>query len=198
MIELRNLKKHEAVQASYVTKEWVDHAMAQLKEEESKKGVVDHHQGEHRGSKEGARGQKEEIKKAEKVAYKLGQAETETSLQSQLKEFCRGYCQEVWAKALNVAEVNSSSELRNPKRIIYLFALKNKGASSSAPRTSSSAPTPLPPIEGGQKESVVEKGIKADKISSLQNPICANGSLECMRIGDGQGLFVCGLFMEAV
>ena len=59
-------------------------------------------------------GKKEEIKKAEQVAYELGQVEIKIALQSQLKEFCQGFYQEVQAEALNVVEVDSSSELRNP------------------------------------------------------------------------------------
>lgn len=74
------------------------------------------------------------------MAYKLRQSEIEPHLKCKLKEVCRGFCLEVWTKALNVAKVDSFFELRDPRNVIFPPTLKGM-ASSSALGVYFTAPT---------------------------------------------------------
>lgn len=65
----------------------------------------------------------------------------------------------MWAEALNAARVSPSSELRNPKTIIFPPAFRTKDASWFAPKTSSSTPAPQPPTKGGKKNDEGEKEV---------------------------------------
>ena len=53
------------------------------------------------------------------MAYNLGQTETKAHLKAQLTIVCQGFCLQNWAEALNATGVDQSSELRNPKKVVY-------------------------------------------------------------------------------
>ena len=68
----------------------------------------------------------EEMNKIEQAAYDLGQKETAAHLKSQILVVCRDFCLWTWNEALNAANVDPSSEPRNPKKVFYPPAIKEK------------------------------------------------------------------------
>ena len=69
--------------------------------------------------------------KAEQAVYEMGQKETTTSLTLQIRELGRDFCCQTWMEALNAAEVDSSSKLREPFEIMYPSALGGIVSSST-------------------------------------------------------------------
>nr|POF02846.1 hypothetical protein CFP56_10904 [Quercus suber] len=74
-----------------------------------------------------------EMKKDKQAVYDLGQKETAAHLKSQILVVCRDFCLWTWNEALNAVGVDPSSKLRNPEKVFYPLAIKEK----------TSAPTPL-------------------------------------------------------
>lgn len=105
-------------------------------------------------------GKGEEISKAEHATCELVQKETAEGLKSQLKKVCWGFCLHVWAKILNAIGIVPSLELRDPRRVVFPFALKSTTISSTL-ETSSTASTSQSPTEGENLEKVVGKGGEA-------------------------------------
>ncbi|KAK9990323.1 hypothetical protein SO802_025308 [Lithocarpus litseifolius] len=162
MDELRNLKKHElflsvkrdlalATQATHVVEEWVNQAFCEMKEEESKYFAAQKAQLREAENqlaialttitelRKKLVLKDKEIEKAKQMAYNQGQKETETHLKSQLPVVCRIFCLQTWIEALNVAGVDSNSELRNPNRAFYPPAIRTRPALQSSVSTSTSA-----------------------------------------------------------
>lgn len=68
--------------------------------------------------------QKKELeKKAEAIAqakqsgYDTGVKETKDTLKAQVMGVYQGYCQQVWTKALNLARVEASSDLKKVENV---------------------------------------------------------------------------------
>ena len=61
--------------------------------------------------------------KAEQAAYDSGMTKVVESLTAQLKDVARAFYLEVWGQALNVAGVDTESELRVPDKLYYPSAL---------------------------------------------------------------------------
>ena len=59
------------------------------------------------------------ITKIEQAAYNLGQKETKAYLKSQIMTVRQGFCLRTWIKALNAAEVDQSSKLKDPEKVFY-------------------------------------------------------------------------------
>ena len=60
---------------------------------------------------------------AEQHGYDVGMAETEDALRAEVPAVCRAYCTQTWEEALNRAGIDTSSELRKSKNIIFPHAL---------------------------------------------------------------------------
>ena len=76
---------------------------------------------------------KKERDEAEQHGYDVGVAETEDALRAEVPAVCRAYCAQTWEKALNQAGVETSSELRRPKRIIFRSTLQIPKQTEVAP-----------------------------------------------------------------
>ena len=90
---------------------------------------------------------------AEQHGYDVGVAETEDALQAEVPAVCRAYCAQTWEEALNQAEIEASSELRRPERIIFPPALQIPKQTEIAPPTPQPAKEALlqhPPFIGQQ------------------------------------------------
>ena len=60
---------------------------------------------------------------AEQHGYDVGMAETEDALRAEVPAVCRAYCTQTWEEALNRAGIDTSSELRKSKNIIFPHTL---------------------------------------------------------------------------
>ena len=65
----------------------------------------------------------EALAQAEKSGYDIRVKEIEDILRAQVTEVCWGYYLRVWTKALNLARVDASSNLRKNENIFYPPAL---------------------------------------------------------------------------
>nr|POE50398.1 hypothetical protein CFP56_35571 [Quercus suber] len=175
-----------AVQVSCIVEEWVDHALYKFKENESRCIVATKAQAKAKKKykesffrlakrrrswplpkkkielqRKELEGREAELSKAEQAAYKLGQKETSASLTLQIRDLGHGFYLKVWIEALNATGVDSSSDLKDPSKIIYPSTLRGKASSS----TSASGPAELasqpPPKKEGNDEGPLGKGDKA-------------------------------------
>ena len=64
------------------------------------------------------------MNEAEQRGYEVSIAETEEVLRAEVPVVCRIYCAKTWDEALNRAGVKASSELRRPKNVFYLEAIR--------------------------------------------------------------------------
>ena len=87
----------------------------------------------------------------EQIAYDQGQKETEAHLKSQLLVVCRSFCLQTWIEALNVAGVNSNSQLRNLEKAFYPPTIRARPISH--PSISTSGPTPTSSAENPPPKS---------------------------------------------
>ena len=60
-------------------------------------------------------------------------------LKSQIPTMCRDFYLQTWIKALNATVMDSTLELRNPKKVFYPLAIRVKSAASPLPSTTVSA-----------------------------------------------------------
>ena len=113
---------------------------------------------------------------AEQHGYDVGVAETEDALRAEVPTVCRAYCAQTWEEALNQAGVETLSELRKPKSIIFpsaLQVLKQTEITPIAPQPVNEAPPQHPPTtdqpEPG-KEKETQKEPSSDKVTEASQP----------------------------
>ena len=110
---------------------------------------------------------------AKQKGYELGVAETEETLRVAVPIVCHIYCAQTWDEALNRAGVEASSELRKPKNVFYLSAIRasdlpsvqDEVASTVADLNKEVQPQdpPLPSHQGPTKETGASQEVPSDK-----------------------------------
>ena len=70
-------------------------------------------------AKKAVRKAKKAVEALEQKSYNLRVQETEARLAEELAEVWREYCQEVWAEALNLAGISTTSEWQRAENIYY-------------------------------------------------------------------------------
>ena len=172
-VESQRKLANEAKEQLATSKEQVA-ALKQQLEEANK--LKDQAEKDKRQAKEGKIKAEKERDEAEQHGYDVGVAEIEDALQAKVLVVCQVYCVQTWEEALNQAGVESSSELRKPKRIIFpqaLQILKQTEIVPLVPQLAKEAP-PQHPSTTGQpeqgKEQETQKGPFSDKVTEAPQP----------------------------
>ena len=172
---------NEAKEQLVASKEQVA-ALKQQLEEANK--LKDQAEKAKRQAEEGKITAEKERDEAEQHGYNVGVAEIEDALQAKVPMVCRVYCAQTWEEALNQAGVESSSELRKPKRIIFpqaLQILKQTEIVPLVPQLAKEAP-PQHPSTTGQpeqgKEQETQQGPFSDKVTEAPQSGTASQDFE--------------------
>ena len=88
----------------------------------------------------------EALAQAKQSSYDIGVKEIEDALKAQVIGDCQGYCLQVWTKALNLVEVEASSDLRKTNNIFYPLVLRIATPPASQATTAPKAPTTTQPL----------------------------------------------------
>ena len=101
------------------------------------------------------------MSKAKQAAYELGQKETSANLTLQIRDLGREFCLQVWIGALNVDGVDSSSDLKDPSKIVYPSTFKDEASSSTSASGQAELASQPPPEKEGNYKVPLEKWDKA-------------------------------------
>ena len=124
-------------------------------------------------AKEQIEAQKKEMEEVEEAAaraeqngYDIGIKETKDILRAQVTRVCRDYCHQVWTKALNLAEVGASSELRRIEYIFYPPALRVAVQPCSQVVTTPKVPEPAQPAYASTFPTTLETSKESKRVST--------------------------------
>ena len=107
--------------------------------------------------------------------YDVDVAKTKDTLSAEVPAICQAYYAQTWEEALNRAGIDASSELRRPKNIFFLPAIRTLGLapnqkevahSVTKPAEDAQLQNPPPPNQQEQaKELEVSQGTLSDKVA---------------------------------
>ena len=127
---------------------------------------------------------KKERDKAKQHGYDVGAAKTEDTLRAEVPAVCRAYYTQTWEEALNQVGIETSSELRKPKNIVFPLALQipsQKEATTPVSQPTKEAQSQHPPPTNQQEQGREQETLKessSDKVTEALQPRAASQDFE--------------------